>query len=66
MKGKIHNVQVERGFGFIEAEDGGRYFFHKSALPRGLPIERLSRGMGVTFTLEDSPKGQRAEDINVA
>ncbi|MEO8898769.1 MAG: cold shock domain-containing protein, partial [Candidatus Dormibacter sp.] len=34
--GTIKKVQSDRGFGFITAEDGQEYFFHRSGLDSSL------------------------------
>jgi len=60
MKGQIKRKVEDRGFGFIQA-DGKEYFFHSSQCETR--FDRLNEGDGVMFDTEDSPKGQRA--INV-
>lgn len=62
MKGKIKMTKLDKGFGFIEAEDGAEYFFHKSAL-QNVKFEELSRGREVEFEVGEGAKGPRAEDI---
>lgn len=63
MKGTVKNVNTEKGFGFIKGEDGNEYFFHRSALPRDVQIESLSRGESVVFEVSEGPKGPRAENV---
>ncbi|HYM84671.1 MAG TPA: cold shock domain-containing protein [Candidatus Dormibacteraeota bacterium] len=39
--GTIKKVVADRGFGFIAAEDGKEYFFHRSAVQPSLDLDRL-------------------------
>ncbi len=39
MRGKIINFKFEKGFGFIEGEDGENYFFHISNVINPMDIE---------------------------
>lgn len=63
MKGTIKSVNTDKGFGFIAGEDGKEYFFHRSALPRDIRIESLSRGEGVVFDPGEGEKGPRADSV---
>jgi cold shock CspA family protein len=36
MIGRVKNVNVERGFGFIASEDGNDYYFNEDSLTSGL------------------------------
>jgi len=62
MKGKIKRLVTDKGFGFIKAEDGNEYFFHKSAL-QNVQIEGLTEGREVEFEVGEGAKGPRAEDV---
>jgi len=42
--GTIKKVVSDRGFGFIAAEDGKEYFFHRDGLDRSLEFDRLVGG----------------------
>ena len=53
----------DRGFGFIAADDGKEYFFHRSAIAE---FDTLRGGERVTFEMEPSPKGPRAGRVRVA
>lgn len=64
--GTIKKVVSDRGFGFIAAEDGKEYFFHRNGLERSLDFDRLVGGERVTFEIEASPKGPRANDVRAA
>jgi CspA family cold shock protein len=64
--GTIKNVASDRGFGFIAAEDGQEYFFHRSSVDSTLDFDRLSGGESVTFEVEASPKGPRAGQVRAA
>ena len=66
MTGSVKKVVPERGFGFIAAEDGEEYFFHRSGLDSSLSFENMSAGDPVTFTVERSDKGPRARDVKAA
>jgi CspA family cold shock protein len=64
--GTIKKVVSDRGFGFIAAEDGKEYFFHRGALQPSLDFDRLSGGERVSFEVEASPKGPRATQVSAA
>jgi len=64
--GTIKKVVSDRGFGFIAAEDGKEYFFHRNGLQSSLDFDRLMGGERVTFEIEASPKGPRANDVRAA
>ena len=64
--GTIKKVVADRGFGFITAQDGKEYFFHRSGLQSSLDFDRLVGGERVTFEIEDSPKGLRASQVRSA
>ncbi len=64
--GTIKKVVSDRGFGFIAAEDGKEYFFHRDGLDRSLDFDRLNGGEKVTFEIEPSPRGPRASKVAAA
>jgi CspA family cold shock protein len=64
--GTIKKVVSDRGFGFITAEDGKDYFFHRDGLDRSLDFDRLMGGEKVEFEVEQSPKGPRAISVHAA
>ncbi len=64
--GTIKKVVADRGFGFIAASDAKEYFFHRNSLDSTLDFDRLVGGEAVTFEIEDSPKGERANRVHAA
>jgi CspA family cold shock protein len=62
--GTIKKLVSDRGFGFIAAEDGKEYFFHRSGTEGD--FDSLNGGEKVTFEIEASPKGPRAKSVRVA
>jgi len=62
--GTIKKIVSDRGFGFIAAEDGTEYFFHRSGTEAD--FDRLQGGENVTFEVESSPKGPRASRVQLA
>ena len=60
-KGTVKFYNEQRGFGFIEQEDGGKdVFVHATALERA-GISRLVEGQKVSFdTEQDSRSGKTA------
>ena len=63
--GTIRKLLQERGFGFIEAEDGTELFFHRSTLV-GVDMEHLSEDQRVEFEVETGPRGLRAVRVRPA
>jgi cold shock protein len=61
--GTIKKVIADRGFGFITAEDGKDYFFHRDAVQQTLDFDRLVGGEQVSFDIESSPRGPRARNV---
>ncbi len=66
MTGTVKKVVAERGFGFISAEDGQEYFFHRSGLDSSLSFENLATDERVSFEVENSDKGPRARQVRAA
>jgi CspA family cold shock protein len=64
--GTIKKVVSDRGFGFIAAEDGKEYFFHRDGLNPSLDFDRLNGGERVSFDVEQNPKGPRAKNVQPA
>ena len=64
--GTVKKVVSDRGFGFITAEDGKDYFFHRDGLDRSLDFDRLVGGEHVTFEVEASQRGPRAVKVTAA
>jgi len=59
--GTIKKLVSDRGFGFIAAEDGKEYFFHRSGTEGN--FDSLQGGEKVSFEVESSPKGPRAKSV---
>jgi CspA family cold shock protein len=59
--GTIKKLVADRGFGFIAAEDGKEFFFHRSGTEGD--FDSLRGGEKVTFEVEASPKGPRARSV---
>ena len=64
--GTVKKIISDRGFGFITAEDGKDYFFHRDGLEASLDLDRLVGGEKVTFEVESSPRGPRAVRVGAA
>ncbi|MFZ0217566.1 MAG: cold shock domain-containing protein [Candidatus Dormiibacterota bacterium] len=62
--GTIKKLVSDRGFGFIAAEDGKEYFFHRSGTEAD--FDSLRGGEEVTFEVEASPKGPRAGRVRLS
>jgi cold shock protein len=61
--GTIKKIVPDRGFGFIAAADGREYFFHRNGVDN---FDSLRGGESVTFSVEPSPKGPRANQVRVS
>ena len=65
MQGTITRIVADKGFGFVQAEDGTEYFFHQSACTDAR-FDELREGQKLTFDKGQGPKGPRAENIRTA
>ena len=61
--GTIKKIISDRGFGFITAEDGKDYFFHRDGLTPSLDFDRIAVGETVEFDLQASQRGPRAVNV---
>jgi len=64
-KGTVKWFDDDKGFGFIEREDGEDAFAHYSEIV-GEGYKSLSDGQEVTFDLEEGEKGPKALNVEVA
>ena len=62
-EGTIKKIVSDRGFGFIAADDGKEYFFHRSGVQ---DFDSLMGGEKVSFEIEPSPKGPRANRVQLS
>ena len=53
---------TDKGFGFIDMENGEDMFFHHSNL-EGVNYDDLQEGQRVSFNKGQGPKGPRAENV---
>jgi len=60
--GKVKWFSDEKGYGFIERDDGDDVFVHHSAIV-GEGFRTLAEGQSVEFELTDGPKGPRADNV---
>lgn len=65
MKGVIKKI-MDKGFGFIAPEEGGKdIFFHSNSLV-GVQFNDLREGDAVSFETEDTEKGKNAVNVQRA
>ena len=64
--GTVKKLVSDRGFGFLAADDGKEYFFHRNELESSTDFDRLVGGEKVEFEIESSPKGPRANRVRSA
>ena len=65
MIGIIKEIERSSGYGFIEAENGRKIFFHQRWL-RKVRFRNLNVGDEVTFSINDGPRGPRAHHLSLA
>jgi cold shock protein len=62
MQGKVKWFNADKGFGFIEREDGDDVFVHFSALKMD-GYKSLEEGQIVQFDLTKGQRGPQAENV---
>lgn len=64
-KGRVKWFNDQKGYGFIEQEDGPDVFVHHSGI-EGAGFKSLNEGDEVTFDVEEGQKGPSAVNVTVA
>lgn len=62
MEGKVKWFNAEKGFGFIEKEDGGDVFVHFSAI-QGEGYKSLEENERVKFDVVQGDRGPQAANV---
>lgn len=62
MQGKVKWFNKEKGFGFIEQDEGGDVFVHFSAIVQD-GFKALVEGESVEFDVIDGPRGPQAANV---
>jgi len=63
--GKVKWFNAEKGYGFIESEDGTDVFVHYSAIEME-GYKTLEEGAEVTFEVSEGAKGPQASNVQKA
>jgi CspA family cold shock protein len=61
--GKVRFFDEEKGYGFIESDEGAQVFLHANALPAG--VSTVRKGTRVEFSVADGKKGPQALSLRV-
>mgnify|MGYP001545011546 CR=1 FL=1 len=62
MHGKVKWFSAEKGYGFIEREDGGDVFVHFSAIQEEV-FKSLTEGQEVDCEIVDGARGPQAANV---
>ena len=62
MLGKVKWFSAEKGYGFIEREDGSDIFVHYSAI-QDEGFKSLTEGQNVEFEIVDGNRGPQAANV---
>lgn len=61
-QGKVKWFNTEKGFGFIEIEEGNDVFVHYSAI-QGEGFKTLEEGQNVSFDIVEGDRGPQAANV---
>lgn len=60
--GKVRFYDEERGFGFIQGDDGEQVYLHASVIPEGVEVQQGTR---LEYSVADGRKGPQALSVRV-
>jgi CspA family cold shock protein len=68
MTGTIVRIVSQRGFGFIQEQNGNEVFFHASGVVGNTPFDSLQEGQQVSYekTRDERGRGERAVNVQPA
>ena len=62
MQGRVKWFNQEKGYGFIECDEGGDVFVHYSAIQEEW-FQNISRGQRVEFDIVEGARGPQASNV---
>jgi CspA family cold shock protein len=62
MQGKVKWFNAEKGYGFIESDEGGDVFVHFSAIQQD-GFKTLEEGQAVEFDIVEGARGPQAANV---
>lgn len=70
MLGTIRTLMDQKGYGFINGNDGKEYFFHRDDFvgfwPDLITESQADSQLQLDFTAAKTPKGLRAQNVSIA
>ena len=63
-QGKIKKLISDRGFGFVESDQGDLFFHHSEV--QGVTFEELREGQSVLYEIGEGRKGPCATSVQLA
>ena len=63
VNGKVKWFSNQKGYGFIQKDDGNDIFVHFSAI-QSEGFKTLAQGQEVVFEVSEGPKGPQAANVN--
>lgn len=64
MQGIVKWFNADKGYGFIESNEGGDVFVHYSAI-QGEGFKTLEEGQRVEFEIVEGTRGPQASNVNI-